>query len=82
MELAIGEIQYQNTRKIMCGPVESVAKISEKYFVIHPGRGKATKTTALMAKELQVPEEEVARIIPPGDAEIVRKIWPLETSEE
>jgi len=82
MELAIGEISYQNARKVMCGPTESVAKLSTKYFVIHPGRGKATKTTALMAKELQVPEEEVARILPPGDAEIVKKVWPIETAEE
>ncbi|MFA6709853.1 MAG: ribosome rescue protein RqcH [Candidatus Methanomethylophilaceae archaeon] len=82
MELAIGEIQYQNTRKVMCGPVESVTRLSSKYYVIHPGRGKAAKSTALMAKELQVPEEEIARIIPPGDAEIVRRVWPTETSEE
>lgn len=82
MELAIGEIQYQNTRKIMCGPVESVTRLSSKYYMIHPGRGKAAKSTALMARELQVPEEEIARIIPPGDAEIVKRVWPAEVSEE
>jgi len=82
MELAVGEITYENTRKVMCAPLESMKRLSEKYFVIHPGRGKAGKTAALMAKELMVPEEEVSRILPPGDAEIVRKVWPEEHSAE
>ena len=82
MELAVGEITYENTRKVMCAPLESMKRLSEKYFVIHPGRGKAGKTAALMAKELMVPEEEVSRTLPPGDAEIVRKVWPEEHSVE
>ena len=82
MELAVGEITYENTRKVMCSPLESMKKLSSKYFVIHPGRGKAGKTAALMAKELMVPEEEVSRILPPGDAEIVSKVWPEEPPQE
>ena len=78
LELAVGEITYQNERKVMCGPVDAVRKHSEKYFVIIPGRGKAGKTAALMAKELNVPEEEVGRILPPGDCEIKQKVWPEE----
>ena len=81
MELAVGEIMYENTRKVMCAPLESMKAMSNKYFVIHPGRGKAGKTSALMAKELQVPEEEVSRILPPGDAEIVQKVWPEQGTE-
>ena len=76
MELAVGEIMYENNRKVMCAPLVSMKKHSQKYFVIRPGRGKAGKTAALMAKELQVPEEEVSRILPPGDSEIVSKVWP------
>ncbi|MBQ7700902.1 MAG: DUF814 domain-containing protein, partial [Candidatus Methanomethylophilaceae archaeon] len=81
MELAVGEIMYENTRKVMCAPLESMKALSNKYFVIHPGRGKAGKTAALMAKELQVPEEEVSRILPPGDAEIVQKVWSEQVTE-
>ena len=81
MELAVGEIMYENTRKVMCAPLESMKVLSNKYFVIHPGRGKAGKTAALMAKELQVPEEEVSRILPPGDAEIVQKVWSEQVTE-
>ena len=65
----------------MCGPVDAVKAQSVKYFVIKPGRGKAGKTAAEMAKELNVPEEEVSRILPPGDCEIKQKVWP-ESSEE
>ena len=82
MELAVGEITYQNERKVMCGPLEAVSSMSSKYFVIAPGRGKAGKTAAFMAKEFNVPEEEVSRILPPGDSEIKRKVWPEERPEE
>ena len=79
MELAVGEIVYEGNRKVMCAPLISMKAHSQKYFIIKPGRGKAGKTAAQMAKELQVPEEEVSRILPPGDSEIASKVWPDET---
>ena len=82
MRLAVGEITYQNERKVMCGPEDAVRSMSSKYFVIVPGRGKAGKTAAHMAKELGVPEEEVARIVPPGDCEIASKVWPAESEQQ
>ncbi|MBR2394588.1 MAG: fibronectin-binding domain-containing protein, partial [Candidatus Methanomethylophilaceae archaeon] len=82
MELAVGEIIFQNERKVMCGPLDAVKSQSNKYFVIVPGRGKAGKTAAMMAKEFNVPEEEISRILPPGDSEIKQKVWPEEKSEE
>ena len=78
IELAIGEISYENNRKVMCGPIESLKAMSQKYIVIGPGRGKAGKKTAEIAKMFNIPEEEIARIIPPGDLEILRKVWPQE----
>jgi len=81
MELAVGEVMYENNRKVMCAPLESMKAHSQKYFIIRPGRGKAGKTAAQMAKELQVPEEEVSRILPPGDSEIVSKVWPAAAEE-
>ena len=82
MELAVGEIIYQKERKVMCGPVDAVKSQSAKYFIIVPGRGKAGKTAAAMAKDFNVPEEEVSRILPPGDCEIKQKVWPEEAPEE
>lgn len=81
IEMAIGEITYMKERKVMCGPLSAVSKHSQKYFIISPGRGKAGKTAALMAKELNVPEEEVSRILPPGDCEIKQKVWPKEEEQ-
>ncbi len=80
-EMAVGEIEYQGTKKIMCAPPEVMKKSSEKYFVIRPGRGKHKKSAGEMAKALEVPEEEVSRILPPGDSEIVEKIWPKTGTE-
>ncbi len=76
LELGVGEIIYQNERKVMCGPLDIIKKKSQKYFVVVPGRGKAGKTAAQMAKEFVVPEEEISRILPPGDCEIKQKVWP------
>ncbi|MCL2608232.1 MAG: NFACT family protein [Methanomassiliicoccaceae archaeon] len=75
MQLAIGEITYENSRKIMCGPADAVAKLSKKYMIISPTKNKGTKKNAELAKQFNVPEEEIARIIPSGDLEITRTVW-------
>lgn len=75
MELAIGEIWYEGARKIMCGPVECFSQ-SEKYMVVRPGKPKSGRRTNEIAKRFDVPEEEVSRIVPPGDLEVVREVWP------
>ncbi len=74
MELGIGEISYQGARKIMCGPVELFSG-SEKYLVLNPGRGKSGRKSGEIAKDFKVPEEEISRILPPGDVEIVKRVW-------
>ncbi|MCL2148755.1 MAG: NFACT family protein [Methanomassiliicoccaceae archaeon] len=74
MELGIGEVTYQGARKVMCGPVD-VFKGSERYLVLNPGRGKAGRLSGEMAKDFKVPEEEISRVLPPGDVEIVRRVW-------
>ncbi|MCQ2056467.1 MAG: NFACT family protein [archaeon] len=75
MELAVGEIKFEGTRKVMCGPLQSVRRLSDKYFVIHPRKDRTEKTASLIASEFQVPEEEVSRILPPGNSEIISKVW-------
>ena len=74
LELAVGEVYYQNARKVMCGPVECFAG-SERYMVVRPGK-RTGRPSSDMAKRFDVPEEEVSRILPPGDFEIVREVWP------
>ncbi len=74
IELAVGEICYQGSRKVMCGPVECFGG-SERYMVIRPGK-KTGRMSNEMAKRFDVPEEEISRILPPGDFEISGEVWP------
>ena len=78
MRLAIGEIVYEGSRKIMCGPVEAVSKLSQRYVIITPTKTKGGKRTAELAKLFGVPEEEISRVAPPGEIEIINRIWPEE----
>jgi predicted ribosome quality control (RQC) complex YloA/Tae2 family protein len=70
LELAVGEVVYEGARKIMCGPLSGVQAHSSRYVVIGPGKKVRTKASATLAKMFEVPEEEIARILPPGEVEI------------
>jgi predicted ribosome quality control (RQC) complex YloA/Tae2 family protein len=71
LELAVGEIEYEGERKIMCGPVPSIEARSSKYVVIAPGKTDRSKASSQLSRVFEVPEEEISRILPPGDIEIV-----------
>ncbi len=79
MELMIGEITYQGARKVMCGPAQCF-KECEKYVIIRPGKNK-NRVSGDLAKKFNVPEEEISRILPPGEIEIVKEEWPKEEQE-
>jgi len=81
MRLAVGEVYYQGARKVMCGP-EDCFEGCERMFLIAPGRGKSGRKSSEMAKRFQVPEEEISRILPPGDVEIVGEVWPRDEPED
>ncbi len=66
--MVIAEVLVEGSRKITCAPRESVS--SEKMVVIIPGKMPRGRTSAMLAKAFGVPEEEISRIIPPGDLEI------------
>ncbi|MCG7843904.1 MAG: hypothetical protein MIO90_00555, partial [Methanomassiliicoccales archaeon] len=61
------EVQIEGARKIMCAPRESVIGRTEKYVVLVPGKLPRGRTSASLARAFQVPEEEISRILPPGD---------------
>ena len=63
----------------MCGPVSCFEK-SDRYMVIKPGK-KTGRMSNEMAKRFDVPEEEISRILPPGDVDIVREVWPKADTE-
>ncbi len=72
LELAVGKITYEGEMKIMCGPVESVDRMSEEYVVIGPRKDDRSKASGRLARSFEVPEEEISRILPPGNIEYRR----------
>ncbi|MDR0198598.1 MAG: NFACT family protein [Methanomassiliicoccaceae archaeon] len=79
MQLSIGEISYEGSRKVMCGPIGAVSKMSRRYVTIVPTKTKGNKKNAELAKLFNVPEEEISRITPPGEIDVTDKVW---TDEE
>lgn len=73
LKMAVGEIEHEGARKIMCGPPTSVLARSERYVIIQPGKSDRSKVSAQLSRTFEVPEEEISRILPPGDVEIVEK---------
>ncbi len=82
LEMAIGEMYYENERKVMCAPTPVIEKCSEKYCIIRPSKEKNGRMAGDIAKMFEVPEEEVSRILPPGSLEIVKKVFPKVEEEE
>lgn len=74
LELALGEINHEGARKIMCGPLSAVQAHSTKYFIIRPSRAERSKVSSQLARVFEVPEEEISRILPPGDLEIAESV--------
>lgn len=70
LELAIGEIIIDNEKKIMCGPVDAVKKMAERYVVIQPGDIKKIDLAHKLAKVFDVSVDVVDKVLPPGDVTI------------
>ncbi len=74
LELAVGEITFEGARKIVCGPLPAVKAHSTKYCAIKPSRSVRSKVSSQLARIFEVPEEEISRIMPPGDLEISESV--------
>ena len=82
MKLAIGEVLYEGERKIMCAPVDAIQAHTPEMFIIVPGDMNANKFAKKVADFYNVPIEEISRITPPGDVEIMREPAPRKISDE
>ncbi len=82
MKLAIGEVLYEGERKIMCAPVSAVQAHTPEMFVIVPGDMNANKFAKKVADFYNVPIEEISRITPPGDVEIVKEPAPRDIQND
>lgn len=73
IRLAVGEVEFEGERKIMCGPESAVRAQSPRMVVIRPGGLDKNLFAKHLAAEFGVPIEEVQSILPPGDVEIVEQ---------
>ncbi|MHB8584445.1 MAG: ribosome rescue protein RqcH [Thermoplasmatota archaeon] len=71
VRLAIGEVEIEGARKVMCGPESAVAARSKRYIVIVPGEEEKNAFSRRAAALFSVPVEEVLSILPPGDVSAV-----------
>ena len=71
---AVGEIEHEGHRKVMAGPVDALAARSTRYVVIGPGEGAREPFVRRLAAAFQVPVEEVSRVLPPGNVQVVEQV--------
>jgi predicted ribosome quality control (RQC) complex YloA/Tae2 family protein len=71
---AVGEIEYQGTKKIMGGPPSALAFHSKKYCILVPGNTKISDVANLLAKEFNVVVDDILKHMPPGNVDIREKI--------
>ncbi|UCD92325.1 MAG: NFACT family protein [Methanobacteriota archaeon] len=71
LQVAVGEIEYEGSRKVMCGPIAAVETQSKRSVVLRPGDTKKEDIAKELSQTFQVPVDEIARILPPGGVEVV-----------
>ncbi len=71
---AVGEVEHEGHRKVMAGPVEALEARSARYLVIEPGEEGKEAFARRLAAVLEVPIEEVSRVLPPGSVRVVRHV--------
>ena len=73
LKLAVGEIEYDGVKKIVCAPPESLKAPTGRYVIIVPGKRRKEDVAREIAKLFDWPVDSVVSILPPGPAEIVEK---------
>jgi predicted ribosome quality control (RQC) complex YloA/Tae2 family protein len=74
IKLGVGEIEYEGSRKVMCGPEEAVKRLAKRYIIIRPGDLDKNSLAKNLAEAFDVPIEEIQSILPPGDVEVIEKV--------
>lgn len=74
IKLAVGEIEFEGSRKIMCGPVDAVRARSKRYVIIQPGEEDKNEFAKKLADIFEVPIEEIQSILPPGDVRVLEQV--------
>jgi len=74
LELAIGKIKIDNNNKIMCGPIDAVKLLTDRYVIIEPGDIKKIDIAHKLAKAFGESVDKLDRVLPIGGAIIVKTI--------
>ena len=74
LELAVGKIKIDEMEKMMCGPVDAVKKLTDKYVIIKPGDVKKNDLAHNLAKVFDAPVDNMDRVLPPGGATVVETV--------
>lgn len=70
LELGIGLIEIDGTKKIMGGPISAIKKHSKKYVVLVPGSIKKIDAAKKIGKAFDINVSNVDRVLPPGGVTI------------
>jgi predicted ribosome quality control (RQC) complex YloA/Tae2 family protein len=74
LELAVGKIIIDDELKIMCGPIDAVEKMTDKFVIIQPGEIKKSDLAHKFAKTFDINVDSVDRVLPPGGATITKTV--------
>jgi len=74
LEVAVGRVRIGDVLKVMCGPVDAVKKMTDKYVVVRPGGVKKGDLAHRLAKVFDVSVDSVDRVLPPGGVTVVEAV--------
>jgi predicted ribosome quality control (RQC) complex YloA/Tae2 family protein len=74
LKAALGEIEYEGVKVLMCGPVNSVSKQTNSYIVLRPGTTKKTNMAKKLRRVFKISLDEIMGILPPGDLDVLDTI--------
>jgi len=78
MEAVLAETEYRDKKKVMCAPSSALKdrqneKGSSKKVMFIPGKKDINEFANEMSDYFRVPIDEIQKVIPPGDVNIVKK---------
>ncbi|UCH89139.1 MAG: NFACT family protein [Thermoplasmata archaeon] len=74
LKAAVGEIEYEGTPLVMCGPESAVNFRTNRYITLRPGKTKKTTMAKKLKAIFQCSMDELMKIMPPGDVDIVEAV--------
>jgi predicted ribosome quality control (RQC) complex YloA/Tae2 family protein len=74
MELAIGEITIDDSRKIMAGAESALSVHSQRYVVLQPGTMKPSSLARILAQAFKVSADDILKALPAGDVQIKKNV--------